>query len=154
MWRRQVEDTEAEGKQAEGKREGDPTRVRTARCTCGQLKLTCRGEPIRVSVCYCRACQRRTGSSYGVQARFASDSVNVAGNAVSYDYVADSGNVVQFSFCGSCGATTHWTIESGDNVAVAVGAFADENFPAPQTSVYEERRAPWVDVSGLVHRYD
>jgi hypothetical protein len=29
-------------------------------------------------------------------------------------------------------------------VSVAVGAFADPNFPAPQDSVYDSRRHPWV----------
>lgn len=31
-------------------------------------------------------------------------------------------------------------------VAVAIGNFADPNFPAPTTSVWEETRHPWVSL--------
>jgi hypothetical protein len=35
--------------------------VRMASCSCGQLTAVATGDPIRVSVCHCLACQRRTG---------------------------------------------------------------------------------------------
>ncbi len=38
-------------------------------CSCGQRTLVARGDPIRVSMCHCFACQRRSGSTYGAQAR-------------------------------------------------------------------------------------
>lgn len=44
--------------------------TRTASCSCGQLQIEVQGEPVRVSVCHCLACQRRTGSLFGEQARF------------------------------------------------------------------------------------
>ena len=44
--------------------------TRRASCTCGQLHLETTGEPVRVSVCHCLDCQRRTGSAFAAQARF------------------------------------------------------------------------------------
>jgi len=44
-----------------------------------QAKAT--GEPIRVSICHCLACQRRTGSVFGAQARFPQEAVTVSGNS-------------------------------------------------------------------------
>lgn len=44
--------------------------MQTASCNCGQLSLSVSGDPIRVSVCHCNACQKRTGSAFGVQARY------------------------------------------------------------------------------------
>ena len=44
--------------------------TREAQCSCGQLRLTCEGEPVRISICHCLDCQRRTGSVFGTQARF------------------------------------------------------------------------------------
>ena len=35
---------------------------RTAQCHCGELRVIASGEPERVYVCHCRACQRRTGA--------------------------------------------------------------------------------------------
>jgi hypothetical protein len=46
---------------------------REGSCSCGQLRVTVSGEPVRVSICHCFACQQRTGSSYGYQARFPED---------------------------------------------------------------------------------
>ncbi len=39
------------------------------------------GDPVRVSICYCLACQRRAGSSYGYQARFPARSVTIRGRS-------------------------------------------------------------------------
>src|SRR5258707_8613238 len=40
--------------------------TRRAACNCGQLPLTCEGEPVRISTCHCLECQRRTGAVGGV----------------------------------------------------------------------------------------
>jgi hypothetical protein len=45
---------------------------RLASCSCGQLRTEVLGELIGVSVCHCYACQRRTGSVFGAQARHVS----------------------------------------------------------------------------------
>gem|GEM_PF-2370499 len=44
--------------------------IRAASCTCGRLRSVCSEDPVRVSVCHCRACRQRTGSAFGVQARY------------------------------------------------------------------------------------
>ena len=45
--------------------------TRHAACHCGQLRLDVEGDPLWVSLCHCLACQRRTGSAFGMQAGFA-----------------------------------------------------------------------------------
>jgi len=118
---------------------------RTASCSCGQLSVTVDAEPVRVSVCHCLACQKRTGSAFAAQARFAASSVQVRGESTQYVRVADSGNRVTFRFCPQCGATVHYTIEGFPNlIAVPLGAFADPSFPTPRFSVYENRKHSWV----------
>jgi hypothetical protein len=39
-------------------------------------------------------------------------------------------------------------------VGVAVGAFADPNFPAPQVSIYDSRRHPWVQLPPGTKTFD
>jgi hypothetical protein len=121
--------------------------TRDATCSCGQLRLAAAGEPIRVSICHCLACQRRTGSAFGVQARFSSGQVKVAGRHAGYARTSDEadGKVHVFHFCPDCGATVFYTEPTEpDVVAVPVGAFADPSFPPPTTSIYDSRRHPWV----------
>ena len=121
------------------------TTVRTAACSCGQLTATVDGEPVRISVCHCLACQRRTGSVFGAQARFPRDSVDIRGDSTAYVRVSDDGNRVTFQFCPACGSTLCYVMEGlEDFIAIPVGAFADPHFPAPLVSVYEERRHAWV----------
>jgi hypothetical protein len=121
--------------------------TRTAACSCGQLRAEAEGEPIRVSVCHCLACQRRTGSAFAVQARFPRDRVHVTGEAREFVRSADDdGEPRTFSFCPHCGSTVYFVLGSQpDAVAIPVGAFADPEFPPPVRSMYHaSRRHPWV----------
>ena len=120
---------------------------RTASCSCGQLRVTCEGEPVRVSMCHCLECQKRTGSTCGAQARWPHGKVAIQGDATEYVRISDSGNAITFSFCPRCGSTVHYRIElDPDVIAVAIGAFADPKFPPPKYSVYESRKHAWTGV--------
>lgn len=123
--------------------------TRTASCSCGQLSATCVGEPVRVSICHCLACQKRTGSVFGAQARFARDRVTIEGRATQWTRVGESGAAATFHFCPVCGAIVYWDMSAMPGfVALPVGAFADPGFPPPHVSVYEERRHPWAMAVG------
>jgi hypothetical protein len=98
-------------------------------------------------MCHCLECQRRTGSVFGVQARFPREQVRIEGDATEFVRVGDEGNRIVFRFCPACGSTVYWTLDDvPDLVAVTVGSFADPDFPAPRFSVWERRRHPWVVV--------
>lgn len=111
---------------------------------------------MRVGMCHCLACQRRTGSVYGVQARFPRDKVTVEGAATEYVRIGDEGGRAVFRFCPRCGATVYYTLDGEpDLVGVPVGAFADPAFPPPKYSVYRIRRHPWVaEPEECVERFD
>jgi hypothetical protein len=128
--------------------------TRRAACSCEQLRLTIEGEPIRVSICHCLACQRRTGSVFGVQARFDAGQVTTEGTSQQFVRVSDEeGTRAFFHFGPDCGATVFYTAEAMPGmVAVPVGAFADPSFPAPTRSVWEERRHSWLGLpDGIEH---
>lgn len=124
--------------------------VRKASCCCGALSLTCRGEPVSTSICYCHECQRRTGSLFGAQARFHEADVDVDGSPREFTRRGDSGGSVTFRFCGTCGSTVYWQPDGMPGFfVIAVGAFADRDFPPPTRSVYDARRHPWLELAGL-----
>ncbi len=128
---------------------------RKARCSCAKLSLEVEGEPLRLSMCHCRACQRRTGSVFGAQARFRTSDVTISGAARKYERRGDSGGRICFYFCPHCGSTLYYELESEAGVyAVPIGAFADPDFPAPEHSVYESHRHPWVAVPEGASRED
>jgi hypothetical protein len=118
---------------------------RVASCSCGQLTAHVVGEPLRVSICHCLACQRRSGSVFAAQARFAQEQVTVAGQSSEYGLVGDEGSRAVFHFCAHCGATVYFVSDALEQfVSIPVGVFADPQFPAPTVSVYEGRMHGWV----------
>lgn len=120
-----------------------PTRF--ASCSCGELSAQVQGDPVRVSICHCLACQRRTGSPFAQQARFLREQVTVSGPSTAYTRTGDEGTRATFHFCPRCGATVYYDMEALEAwVAIPVGAFADPAFPGPTVSVYEERMHGWV----------
>jgi hypothetical protein len=121
-------------------------RERMATCACGQLKAICFGEPVSISLCHCLECQKRTGSTYGIAAFFASDNVEITGKASCYERNSDNNYKVTFYFCPNCGSTVYWKPErKPDFLAIAVGSFADPKFPKPDQTVYEKHKHHWVE---------
>ncbi|BCW87098.1 hypothetical protein sos41_02240 [Alphaproteobacteria bacterium SO-S41] len=128
---------------------------RTAMCSCGQLQIAVEGEPRGVGVCHCLACQRRTGSVFAALASFAPP-YKISGIATDYVRTGDAGAAFRFRFCPVCGTTLFHTEEGYEDrsVAVAVGAFADPDFPPPEVAVYDCRRHGWVQLPAGVRTYD
>jgi hypothetical protein len=129
--------------------------TRHAACSCGQLKLIAEGDPVRVSICHCLACQRRTGSAFGVQARFPIERVTVEGRVTEWVRIGDEGSRITFRFCPVCGAVVCYENDRIPGfVGVPVGVFADPAFPPPSVEVYGSRRHPWVGVPADVERLE
>lgn len=59
-----------------------------------------------------------------------------------------------FRFCPECGSTLTFVIDALPGLtAIAMGGFADPQFPAPEFSVFENRKHAWVEITGdgVVH---
>lgn len=122
---------------------------RIASCRCGSATAVCRGEPVRVSVCHCLECQKRSGSAFATQARWQDEDVRLSGDLSEWSRIADSGHKATYKFCPVCGSTLAYVIEGWPGVtAIPVGAFADPDFPRPGYSVYEHRKHSWTTVLG------
>lgn len=118
---------------------------RLASCSCGQLTAEVDGDPVRISICHCLNCQRRTGGPFAEQARFPREKVRVAGSSTVFALTGDGGTTARFHFCPTCGATVYYEMDAmPEFLAIPVGAFADPGFPAPGVSVYENRKHSWV----------
>ena len=120
--------------------------MRTATCHCGTLRVRCEGDPLFVAMCHCELCQRRTGTSYNLGAWFPRSAVATDGPERVYSRAGDEpGTRSDFHFCPTCGTSVYW--ESGrlpDSMGIAVGCFADPEFPKPTISVYGKRRHHWL----------
>ena len=130
--------------------------MRTACCSCGQLQVTTTGEPVRISVCHCLACQRRTGSAFGVQARFPRDAVTMTGRGSRYVRTADSGKTAHLHVLSR--VRFHRVLRTGTRAGIhrhSGWRFADPGFPAPEISIYEAQQHGWVILApGIDHERD
>lgn len=126
--------------------------IRVASCACGQLRAEVTGDPLRVSICHCTECRRRTGSAFSHNARFGRGQVRVTGRDRTHTRTGDEGSSITHHFCPDCGVTVWYgNAETSETIGIPVGAFAMVECPAPQWSVYDDRRPDWlrIEVDGL-----
>ncbi|WP_167071855.1 GFA family protein [Sphingomonas vulcanisoli] len=127
-----------------------------AECQCGQLSVVCSDTvpapgPV---VCHCVACQRRTGSPFGVVAYYSADQIVATGEAKRFARSTDEGNRFEAYFCPNCGSTVY--VKSGKHptkIGIPIGAIADPSFPTPVRSVWEQTMHAWVTMPGDVQHY-
>ena len=54
----------------------------------------------------------------------------------------------------NCGSTVYWKADGLPSLmAVAVGALADPNAPAPTRSVFERSKHEWVHIDGAIEHF-
>lgn len=128
---------------------------RVAECACRKLSITLQNEPEIVSSCNCTDCQRRTGSVFGVAAYFAKTNIVAqTGDSKVFERKADSDGTVSMHFCPECGTTVYWRLSMyREYVGVAVGCFGDASFPAPERTVWANRKHHWVTFPPSVRVY-
>jgi hypothetical protein len=126
---------------------------RLAQCHCDSLRAITSGEPLSVGMCHCKQCQRRTGAIASSVAAFARDQVTIEGHTKVFERDGQSGRKVRFYFCPNCGTSLYWEADARpDFYMLAVGAFADPNFPPPPVSIFEESRHTWLQLpDGMKH---
>jgi len=108
-------------------------------CLCGAIRYATSSEPVRVTFCHCRFCQRATGSAYMVEPIFQKTSFEItSGTPATYTQAsAGSGKRVTVNFCATCGTKLFLDLERFPEIfGVYGGTFDDPNWfeRAPQSS--------------------
>jgi hypothetical protein len=127
---------------------------RTAECHCGSLKIIAAGEPERVYLCHCKACQRRTGTAFHYGTAWPKAQVRIEGAYKIYERGADSGSNIRFYFCPECGSSLYWESDRNPlNCGIAGGAFRERNLPPPTSSVFEEDMHAWLGLPSVTEHH-
>ncbi len=110
-------------------------------CLCGGLRYRVSGDPLWVTACVCRFCQRATGALGMVEPIFDSTRFQITeGTPSRYVHVSGgSGKAVNVHFCATCGTKTHLTFERWpDRLGVYAGSFDDPGWFAftPENSKF------------------
>ena len=126
-----------------------------AACACGQLTVNVPGPTTAVVACHCLACQRRTGSPFGVAAYYPHDQVRVDGKAVRYERLTALDGVFETYFCPTCGSSVYFKgSKNPDVTGVAIGCFRDPHEMVPVRSVWEEAKHAWLDIPTAIQHFE
>jgi hypothetical protein len=119
--------------------------TRTARCGCGGLTVTARGEPAQIYACSCLKCQRQSGGAFTYSAIFPEDALSIAGERRAWRHRGDSSRWTETEFCPTCGVNVFFRTEAWPGlIGVYVGCFADPEFPQPAMLFWAVRRHRWL----------
>ena len=114
-------------------------------CLCGQTGYDTGGDPLWVTVCYCRFCQHATGSDRMIEPIFERAGFCFTGAAPSvYTLPSEgSGQDIHVHFCATCG--THiLTRIPGAHLVLKIGTLDDPAwFAAPKIAIYTIDRQPF-----------
>ena len=135
--------------------------LQTGGCVCNKVRYSISGVPLRVTICHCDWCQRRTGSAFGVelvfdkaQIRFHSDTVAV------YRHISDeSGRWVDQHFCNRCGSGIGLTLEAVPSIqSISAGSLDDQNWSElarlERRHVFVRSARQWSRMPGDVEQYE
>jgi hypothetical protein len=127
---------------------------RTAECHCGQLQVVAAGEPERIYLCHCKACQRRTGTAFHFGTGWPKARVRIAGEYKVYERGADSGSKIRFFFCPDCGSSLYWESDRNpQGCGIAGGAFPPGSLPPPTSAVFEEDMHDWLGLPTVIEHH-
>jgi hypothetical protein len=120
--------------------------MRKAECSCGQLSISINGDPKEVCICNCSACQKYTGSAFGVSTYWPKSAiVNISGDSVMFRRLSDTGRWIDKHFCPRCGDTIFWYVEFDlDAVGIPIGNFTNPMSLRPQVSYWTKAKHSWV----------
>jgi hypothetical protein len=128
---------------------------------CGAVRFKAIGEPLRITVCHCRWCQRRTGTAFGSEVVFNDRQVTVTGQDVRrYRHISDeSGRWLDLEFCGACGSNLGFTLEAAPGLrTLPAGSFDDPEWITAERyrfrHVYVRSRRDWSELSPRVEIYE
>jgi hypothetical protein len=85
--------------------------TRIAHCCCGSLRAEVTDEPVLVTACHYKGCQRPTGTPLGVSAYFPKVQVRTGGPSKVHERISGSGRKIELHFCPDCGSTVFWYAE-------------------------------------------
>ena len=97
-------------------------------CLCGAVRYVTNANPVRVTFCHCKFCQRATGSAYMVEPIFNKTNLEIlSGQPVRYSLTSEgSGKRVTINFCATCGTKLFLDFERFTDVFGVYGGTFDE----------------------------
>jgi len=121
-------------------------------CLCGAVRYEVEGEAEFAVLCYCRDCQRTSGTGHVPVLGARRSRVRIRGSTRHYGVRAESGQMAVRHFCPVCGSLLFGkSVEERDEVmSIYVGTLDDPSAFRPTAAICTRSRALWdTPVAGL-----
>ena len=108
--------------------DGRPGGAHEGGCLCGALRYAVHGRPLHVTNCYCRFCQRATGSTHMFEPVWRKNAQEILCGAPEMFALRSegSGKQVFIHFCGRCGTKLYLTFERFPDAVGIYGGTLDD----------------------------
>ncbi|MBE9028249.1 GFA family protein [filamentous cyanobacterium LEGE 11480] len=130
-------------------------------CVCGAVRFTATALPLRITICHCTWCQRRTGTAFGTECVFPVEQVRVEGGPLrSYRHISDiSGRWIEQDFCSSCGSNIGLRLEALSDIrSISIGCFDShawmDGAEIPVRHVFTRSKLPLSEIPDNVEAYE
>ena len=118
-------------------------------CLCGAVRYHSEAEPQMQVVCYCKTCQKNSGSAFSMNVVVPQESLTVEGEALRtyVDRSGASGNPFHRHYCGECGSHVYSHGETYGPIAfIKAGTLDDAAWLAPSVHIWCAEKLPWVAI--------
>lgn len=130
--------------------------MRRGCCLCGQVQVVLRNLPLAIASCHCNHCRKTSGAAFSLVAILPAQAVDLSGEVMAYDDIADSGARISRRFCGRCGSPVETassiTEQQGIRI-IKLGLFDEINDLRPSVELFCRSRAGWLPPFEEARRY-
>jgi hypothetical protein len=129
--------------------------ILTGRCLCGAIRYSMMGPPEFVMQCYCRDCQKATGTGHTTIVGLYDHNLKIQGDPATFTVRGESGGRVTRHFCRICGGRLYTSGDlPGPMRMIQAGSLDDPNWVTPTAAVYVKDAICWDRIDSHVKRFD
>jgi hypothetical protein len=120
----------------------------TGGCACGAVRYEVSGEPVAMTDCQCRQCQRESGTGHASHLVFHAAAVRTEGNPTHWEATGDGGTLKRRAFCPTCGSPAYMTFPAmPDYFIIRAGSLDEPGRYSPQMVLWTDAAQPWDHVN-------
>ena len=129
--------------------------IRKGGCLCGRIKYFFHADKVDAVSCYCRDCQRVTGSPLTTVVAVSVDHLNIEGHTSTYSNKSASGRNVTRHFCPNCGSQLFTEAEMAPGVKFVKCSTLDRPSEAvPSANFWLSSAARWAPIDEKIACFD
>jgi len=124
-------------------------------CLCGKVTSTIQGPFQKFYQCFCKRCQKKTGSAFAALIMTSRDSIDWhSGKDLVRRFDLPEAALFSSCFCSECGSQVPYVSRGGNALIIPAGYLSDDPEVRPAANIFWEERACWFDEGQSAKTYE